>query len=289
MKSGYKLNLQSNRPPTSLFPEGFFIEDYTHSELSDETVLDVNNGRFCVTPEFPKGTYAYFATVNTTTVDSAGPFLNFKRPVFPYLIGDNFKAVPNKFNFEASSNQDSYDLNQTDYLRNTDPYNLIGDDVNYSYLPIPNELKQKIDITASSPGTVKSIGISTGGDNYRVNDDVVLDNTGTGGEGFIGKVSHLAGRSVTSVSVATSTVTDVEITPSSKKGEYVIFSDNPHNFNNSETLVISGLSTTSSEIEGSYKVGISSNVLSLSGVGTTSSGIGTVGVTGIVTLSLIHI
>ena len=44
MKSGYKLNLQSNRPPTSLFPEGFFIEDYTHSELSDETVLDVNNG-----------------------------------------------------------------------------------------------------------------------------------------------------------------------------------------------------------------------------------------------------
>ena len=76
---------------------------------------------------------------------------------------------------------------------------------------------------------------------------------------------------------------DVEITPSSKKGEYVIFSDNPHNFNNSETLVISGLSTTSSEIEGSYKVGISSNVLALSGVGTTSSGIGTVGVTGIVT------
>ena len=68
---------------------------------------------------------------------------------------------------------------------------MIGDDVNYSYLPIPNELKQKIDITASSPGTVKSIGISTGGDNYRVNDDVVLDNTGTGGEGFIGKVSHL--------------------------------------------------------------------------------------------------
>ena len=283
MKSGYKLNLQSNRPPTSLFPEGFFIEDYTHSELSDETVLDVNNGRFCVTPEFPKGTYAYFATVNTTTVDSAGPFLNFKRPVFPYLIGDNFKAVPNKFNFEASSNQDSYDLNQTDYLRNTDPYNLIGDDVNYSYLPIPNELKQKIDITASSPGTVKSIGISTGGNNYRVNDDVILDNTGTGGEGFIGKVSHLAGRSITSVSVATSTVTSVEITPSSKKGEYIIFSDNPHNFNNNETLVISGLSTTSSEIEGSYKVGISSNVLALSGVGTTSSGIGTVGVTGIVT------
>ena len=93
MKSGYKLDLKTNRPPTSEFPEGFFVEDYTHQNLSDETVLDENNGRFCVTPEYPKGTYAYFATINTLTVDSAGPFLNFKRPVFPYLA-TNLKEFP---------------------------------------------------------------------------------------------------------------------------------------------------------------------------------------------------
>ena len=48
-------------------------------------------------------------------------------------------------------------------------------------------------------------------------------------------------------------------------------------------MSISGLSTTSSNIEGSYTVGISSNILTLSGVGSTSSGLGTDGVTGIVT------
>ena len=63
----------------------------------------------------------------------------------------------------------------------------------------------------------------------------------------------------------------------------MVFTNNPHNFRNSDVLSISGLSTTSSKIEGSYTVGISSNILTLSGVGSTSSGLGTAGVTGIVT------
>ena len=54
MKSGYKLDLKTNRPPTSEFPEGFFVEDYTHQNLSDETVLDENNGRFCVLQNIQK-------------------------------------------------------------------------------------------------------------------------------------------------------------------------------------------------------------------------------------------
>ena len=283
MKSGYKINLKSNRPPESIFPEGFFVEDYTHYDLSDETVLDENNGRFCVTPEFPEGTYAYFATINTLTVDSSGPFLNFKRPAFPYLIGENFKAIPNKFNFDAASNQDLYNLNGTDYLRNTDPYNLIDGDLNYTYLPLPNNLNQKVHITSSSPGTLGSIGISTGGDNYKVGEEIVFDNSLTQGEGAIARVERLKGRSINSVSVATSTIQNVEIVPSDTDGTYLVFTNNPHNFRNSDVLSISGLSTTSSKIEGSYTVGISSNILTLSGVGSTSSGLGTDGVTGIVT------
>ena len=64
MKSGYKIDLKENRPPTSLFPEGFFVEDFTYQSLGRDDVLDKNNARFCVTPDFPKGTYAYFATIN---------------------------------------------------------------------------------------------------------------------------------------------------------------------------------------------------------------------------------
>ena len=50
MKSGYKLN--SNRidgPPISIYPLGFFVEDYTHYTYDDDSYLDENNGRFCDT------------------------------------------------------------------------------------------------------------------------------------------------------------------------------------------------------------------------------------------------
>ena len=60
MKSGYIVELQPNRPPVSVFPSEFFIEDFKWVDSTDESVLDRNNGRFCVTPDFPNGTYAYF-------------------------------------------------------------------------------------------------------------------------------------------------------------------------------------------------------------------------------------
>ena len=283
MKSGYKLDLKSNRPPTAKFAPGFFVEDYTHNRVSDEAVLDENNGRFCVTPEYPNGTYAYFATVDPLQVDSSGPFLNYKRPIFPYLIGNTFKSAVNEFNFKKASNQNDTDLNQTNWKRNINPFNLIDDDITYDYLPIPNDLNQTVDVKATSPGSVDSLGISTGGTNYKVNDKVVFDNTGTRGYGASARVSRILGKSVTNVSVATSTIDGVEIYPSSNKGDYIIFSDNPHNFVNGDVIKLSGLSTTSSKIEGIYPVGISSNILKLAGVGTTSSGIGSIGETGIAT------
>ena len=43
----------------------FFVEDFTAVRI-DDSVLDENNGRFYVTPEYPKGTYAYFATFDST-------------------------------------------------------------------------------------------------------------------------------------------------------------------------------------------------------------------------------
>ena len=63
----------------------------------------------------------------------------------------------------------------------------------------------------------------------------------------------------------------------------MIFSNNPHNFENLDIISISGLSTTSSKVEGTYKVVIQTNRLKIAGVGTTSVAIGTDGVTGIVT------
>ena len=60
LTSSYKLNTGIVSDGPSSFASGFFIDDYQYDASGD---LDVHNGRFCKTPEFPNGIYAYFATV----------------------------------------------------------------------------------------------------------------------------------------------------------------------------------------------------------------------------------
>ena len=287
MKSGYRLELGSDRPSINSFPEGFFVEDYVHYTSEDETILDENNGRFCITPEYPNGTYAYFATINNFSVDSSGPFTKYKKPVFPYLIGNTFKSKPNEFNFNRFSNQDIIDLNDTNWVRNTYPYNITENESTYDYITIPNNLNQTIDVTGVSPGSIDSVGILTGGNNYQVNDSVDFNNLDINGNirGYSASaiVSKVEGKQVSSVSVASSTLSNAEIYPIGNKGEYVLYADNPHNFTNFDLVSISGLSTTSSLIEGNYIAGIETSKVALVGLGTTTIGISTVGVTGIVT------
>ena len=151
MKSSYKLNsLRAGGPPTSIYPLGFFVEDYSYLENNDDSYLDKNNGRFCVTPDYPNGTYAYFATINPGNTASSGAFQNYKTPQFPYLIGDKYNSIPTQFNFEKSSNQDDYDLNGKDWCRNTFPYNLDDPDTDYPYIYVP------IKSTNEATGTVTS-------------------------------------------------------------------------------------------------------------------------------------
>jgi hypothetical protein len=277
MRSGYKLDLKPNRPSVSAFPVGFFIQDYSHFEVSDETVLDKNNGRFCVTPEYPNGAYVYFATISNSAADSSGPFAGYKSPVFPYLIGDNFNSKPNEFNFKAASNQNDLDLNQTNFSRNTNPYNLIENGASYAYLDIPNLLNQTVDIKYATPGSVEKINISSGGSGYKIGDKLVFDNEGTDGSNVSAEVERIFGRSVNSISVATTSISNVEFYPITSQGNFLVFSENPHNFTNSDLIVVSGLNTTSSLIEGSYRIGVTTNTIAL------TAGIGSTATTGIVT------
>jgi hypothetical protein len=281
MKSGYILksgfDLTQNRPLVSAFPEGFFTQDYSYLEVSDEIVLDKNNGRFCVTPEYPNGTYAYFATINNSDADSSGPFSGYKLPIFPYLIGDNFNSRPNEFNFKKASNQIDFDLNQTSFSRNTNPYNLIKNGSSYSYLELPNLLNQTADIKYASPGSIEKINIISGGSGYKIGDTLVFDNEGTEGYNASAEVERISGKSVNSISVATTSISNVEFYPITSQGTFLAFSQNPHNFTNTDLVVISGLNTTSSLIEGSYQVGVATNTIAL------TAGIGTTATTGIVT------
>ena len=283
MKSGYKeeASKKESRPPLGEYPAGFFIEDFTYYDVKDQSVLDENNGRFGVTPEFPNGAYAYFSTIDSGVIQD-GPFDKYKIPVFPYFIGDKYYSSSNDYNFKSTSNQDEVKLSGSNWCRNTQPYNLIEGNLRYLYAPIPNDLTQTIEVNGVIPGSLNSIGIVTGGNSYRIGDSVVFDNTNTKGYGANATVSRVLGPSVSNVSVASSTLS-VGIYPSSKKGNYILFAENPHNFKNSDLITISGLSTTSSKIGGSYNAGISSNRLNVVGVGTTSSGIGSAVATGLVT------
>jgi hypothetical protein len=287
MKSGYVLNLDANRPSLNYFAEGFFVEDYKYVYSEDDTVLDENNGRFCITPEFPSGTYAYFATINYTSVESSGSFLGYKKPQFPYLIGNYYNSKPNEFNFKRSSNQDDIDLNNGSWIRNTYSYNLTNDKSTYEYVSLPNKLKQSIKVASTLPGTIDNIGISSSGDNYKVNDQLVFNNFDSDGKSrgnsLSAYISKIQGKEIANISVATTSLYEVEIYPSKTKNEYVVYSTSPHNLDNLDLINISGLTTTSSLLEGSYKIKVNQNKLSLYGVGSTTIGISSVSVTGIVT------
>ena len=73
---------------SSQFPIGHYIEDYEYMGDIGLTQgvdfdLDEHNGRFCVTPDFPNGTYAYFITCEADGT-----------PVFPYNIGRAYYGTP---------------------------------------------------------------------------------------------------------------------------------------------------------------------------------------------------
>ena len=59
------------------FPLGHYREDYEYKATNGH--LDAHNGRFCVTPEYPKGIYAYFCTVDENW-----------NSTYPYAVGPTF-------------------------------------------------------------------------------------------------------------------------------------------------------------------------------------------------------
>ena len=281
MKSGYynEALLKTNRPPN--YPAGYFVEDFTYYRVDDDTVLDENNGRFCITPEFPKGTYAYFATINEVA-DVAGPFRDYRRPIFPYLIGDNYFSIPSKFNLDKNSNQDDFDINNSDYKRNTSIYNFFDKNSRYPYITLPNDLNQKVVIKNVGKGKVNDIKVLNGGDFYKVGDRLVFDQTESGGSGIAARVSFVEGKEISSIE-NNNTETQVEIYPSNKKGVFVGVGSTPHNYFDGELISLTNFSTTKSKFEGGHLITVPATTLTLTGLGTTTHALSNISNTGIVT------
>jgi hypothetical protein len=77
---------QVGPPVSASYPLGAFIQDYEF--VSGSGHLDEHNGRYGVTPEYPNGIYAYFATLDNSLNSD-----------YPYFIGDSYYGVVATDNF----------------------------------------------------------------------------------------------------------------------------------------------------------------------------------------------
>ena len=229
----YKRIRSSYRPKTSrdtilsglTDPLGTYIEDYEYVEgLGD---LDRYNGRYCVTPEYPNGIYCYFATITGTT----------GYPAFPYFIGPNFYGEADAVNWNGNGLQKNFTEdairyrapfvgvdnivakrktldNKIDYflsledsttlivMETGETLTYIEDGIGYySYYPfIRGGVADSLVVSSTnkfSSANIDSYLVEGGGKEYKVNDRLTFDNTGTGGEGVSAIVSQVEGAVVT--------------------------------------------------------------------------------------------
>ena len=238
------------RPPS--FSAGYFINDYVYDSSGD---LDEHNGRFCVTPEYPNGVYAYFYSID---VDASKVAKN----VYPYIVGPTFNNLPVEENFLPVYNQD-HNFFTNDITRNIGPYYVNYARSSYDLIDSVSEnYKQEFEITDITTGKIEDVSIFSPGDNYKVNDLVILDNQGSGGTGANIVVSKLKGKEISDISVQSRSFSNVVFIPKLNLVEAQF--DTPHEFSNLEPIVISGLSTISAlSLEGLYNIKVDEKSIQL--------------------------
>lgn len=253
MVTAYELdpNAVYGRPSQTAYEAGFFVEDYKYVDSGD---LDEYNGRYCRTPDFPDGVYAYFAGISPDPQSSA------REPQFPYFIGPKFRdsAID-----PSSTNVDqSFDLNDKPIYRNTFPY-YVGSPVagsefiDQSYL---FDIQDSI-VETTSPGTIDIINIVGAGKDYAVGDIPVFDSIE---DSISSIVSQVTGFGVSSIQENTLSYSklDTKVIRLDQKTIRVYVYPN-HNYRANDSVIISGLSTITSSIGGAKNITIDNSAMSL--------------------------
>ena len=111
---------RTDGPPLSTFAAGVFIEDYEY--VFGLGGLDQYNGRFCKTPEYPDGTYAYFVTIDASENGI---------PRFPYIMGPAWNSIVDTWNLNRNAIQQNI---PEGVIRFRDPF----EDVDIDVERIPN-------------------------------------------------------------------------------------------------------------------------------------------------------
>jgi len=170
--------LKDNRlggPNPSEFPLGTFIEDYEWrpSVQTGKLELDENNGRFCVTPDYPEGIYAYFITIDING-----------NPAFPYILGSNYYSLPVDSNYNA-------DLSQDDLPKYAKRLKTPG-------MPT-NGGNTVLKINKTTTGSISSLKVDDSPDSFKVGNRFIVNNNGTEGSGAAAIVAEVTGKTITSL------------------------------------------------------------------------------------------
>jgi len=255
MISGYTKVTRSNRPPVLEFPTGTFINDYVYTATGD---LDQYNGRFCKTPEFPNGIYAYFATIEATNSSDA-PFVNTREPEFPYIIG-GYKYKREDFNVDPSSIQTLDLLNSGDLVRNTYYYKFGSSSSEYDYLT-RNQLEDtELIVRSTQKAGISTVNVIIPGQSYKVGDRITFNNLNSGGSGASAKVKTLVGKGLSTLTYERLVVPNVKFR---YENDVVVgVATTAHNLNDKDLVVVGGIGTGELNfIQGAYKIGVSSVVV----------------------------
>ena len=170
--SGYrKRTTRSNGPSVATYPLGSFTQDYYYADRLGD--VDRNNGRFCVTPEYPDGVYAYFATEDTNG-----------DPAYPYIIGENFYALPLAANYTQFQTHSDLPINAVRIRRATTPN---------------NGLVTRARTKDISTGSVESFSVYDSSDNLSVGSTIILDDIDTNGSDARGSITQIKGKTVSTI------------------------------------------------------------------------------------------
>ena len=176
LESSWKLKSTrgTDAPSEVTYSLGRFVNDYEYEERLGD--LDANNGRFCTTPEFPNGVYAYFLTTDSN-----------ETPVFPYSVGEAFYNVPVEENWKYKSRQHDLPTNGVRRRR-----------VNAS--ENSGELLTSR-VSGVNYGPVTNIEVHSSSVNYTNEDVIYVDNsTNDSGDGLFAAVDQIQGQVVESLS-----------------------------------------------------------------------------------------
>jgi len=256
--SSYEIDVETSgtlRP--SGFTNGSFTQDYLYKASGD---LDEYNGRFCKTPEFPEGTYAYFSTV-----DFGGNL------AYPYITKSHYNQT-DSFNYTTLNDQSDSTLNNGSYKRNVTYLGLNDLYREYTFLQDPISSKVQVNIDATKSSRISSVNVIDSGIDYKVGEQIIFNEPSIDVE-----IEQVVGQNI--VSIGTSD-TVLKNTIFSVKGNVVTgVTTIPHGFIDGDIIEISGIgSATYKNIEGFRAVGVGTVLTNMKVAvgGTAVTGISTV-------------